>query len=377
VGWALLYEAEEELSGRRVALKMLTPERSREEQARATFLEEIRELSRVDHPNLLRGLAAQEIDGQRVLVLESLAGKTLRQVLTEGGPLPWASASAQLLQVASALGALHGATPPSLHGDIRPENVLQQPDGRLKLLDGATARVLSPDPIADPRGLETLRYTSPEQIEGRALDARSDLYQLGLLFFELLAGHPPFRGVSPRELMEQQCTAPPLLDDVVRKDLPRGVEALLLRLLAKAPGDRPASAREVTSALSAFLPSGDPPSPSNPTTPSSGPTPTSGLTPPSSGLARSSSGLTPPSSGPTPSGPPRAEVVLASPATPVIAAPTSGALAPRPSGALTTTPREPPAGWQDREIPTPVAIGVLATISLLVAALVAALRSFL
>ena len=356
VGWALLYEAEEELSGRRVALKMLTPERSREEQARATFLEEIRELSRVDHPNLLRGLAAQEIDGQRVLVLESLAGKTLRQVLAEGGPLPWASASAQLLQVASALGALHGATPPSLHGDIRPENVLQQPDGRLKLLDGATARVLSPDPGADPRGLETLRYTSPEQIEGRALDARSDLYQLGLLFFELLTGHPPFRGGSPRELMEQQCTAPPLLDDAVRKDLPRGVEALLLRLLAKAPGDRPASTREVTSALSAFLPSGEAPSPSGPTPPSSGPTP--------------------PSSGPTPSSPLRAELVLASPATPVIAAPTSGALASRPSGALTTTPRVPPGGWLDREIPTPVAIGVLAAISLLVAALVAALRSF-
>lgn len=345
VGPALLYEAEEALSGRRVALKMLTPERSQEERSRSAFLEEIQAFSRVNHPNLMRSLAAQEIDGQLVLVLESLEGKTLRRLLSERGALPWAEASRHILGVASALGASHLAVPSTLHGDLRPENVLLQPGNRLKLLDSATARVLSSEPDTTPQGLGALRYTSPEQIEGKALDPRSDLYQLGLLFFELLSGHGPFRGESPRELMEQQCSGVPTLAPAIQRELPRGIEALLMRLLAKTPGDRPSSAREVIETLESFLPSGVSASPPEP---------------------------------------PRTQITVANaptselaPRTAVPAPVSPTALVPAEPAALVPVRPATRAGWLDRDIPTPVALGVLLTVSLLAAVLTAVLRHLL
>ncbi|MCU0658492.1 MAG: serine/threonine protein kinase [Polyangiaceae bacterium] len=337
VGPALLYEAEEALSRRRVALKMLTPERSLDERARAAFVAEIQAISRVDHPGLVRSLAAQEIDGQLVLVLESLEGKPLRRVLSERGALPWAEASAVLLQVASALDALHLAEPPALHGDLRPENLLSQPEGRIKLLEGPTARVLASEPDPTPPGLTSLRYTSPEQIEGKPLDPRSDLYQLGLLFFELLSGRGPFPGESPRELMEQQCSAVPSLPPEIQREIPRGVEALLMRLLAKAPGERPASAREVADTLESFLPSG--------------------------------------SSLHAPAAPPRAPIVAASAAPAPLAVRPAAALVPAAPAALVPV-RAAPKSWLDRDVPTPVALGIVATASLLAALLAAALRYF-
>jgi serine/threonine-protein kinase len=101
----------------------------------------------------------------------------------------------------------------------------------------------------------TLQYMSPEQIDARALDGRSDLYCLGLIFYELLAGEPPFRSPSPRELLNLHCTAaPPPLRDEVRRGLPKGLEALLFQLLEKSPQARPASANEVLGRLEPFLP---------------------------------------------------------------------------------------------------------------------------
>jgi serine/threonine-protein kinase len=94
---------------------------------------------------------------------------------------------------------------------------------------------------------------SPEQIDARTIDARSDLYSLGLIFYEMLCGDPPFNSPSPRELLNLQCTAmPPALDDEVRKGLPRGVEDTLFAMLEKKPDDRPSSAREVVEKLSLF-----------------------------------------------------------------------------------------------------------------------------
>src|SRR6187551_1294775 len=167
-GMGKVYEAEERLSKRRVALKVLRPELTRHEEGRRLFLNEMQILAHLEHPNLVRSLASMETDGQLVLVLEYLSGRTLRQELTRRGTLPWHEALEHVVRIAEALTVTHEQEPPIVHRDLR-----------------------------------------PEQIDARTIDARSDLYSLGLIFYEMLCGDPPFNSPSPRELLNLQCTAEP------------------------------------------------------------------------------------------------------------------------------------------------------------------------
>ena len=129
----------------------------------------------------------------------------------------------------------------------------------LKVMDFGIAKVLEGMHGTNTQSIGTLQYMSPEQIDARTIDARSDLYSLGLMFYEMIAGEPPFSSASPRELLNLQCTAPaPPLDDEVRSGLPRGVEEMLFAMLEKKPEARPGSAREVTERLSLFRAAGAP-----------------------------------------------------------------------------------------------------------------------
>jgi eukaryotic-like serine/threonine-protein kinase len=262
-GMGKVYEAEERLSKRRVALKILRPELTRNEDGRRLFLNEMQILAHLEHPNLVRSLASMEIEGQLVLVLEYLHGRTMRQELTRRGPLAWQEALEHVVGIAEALTVAHEQEPAIIHRDLKPENVmLTVGDGEseedaaprgLKVMDFGIAKVLEGMHGTNTQSIGTLQYMSPEQIDARTIDARSDVYSLGLMFYEMLVGAPPFSSPSPRELLNLQCTAeaPPLSDEV-RRDLPRGVEDLLFAMLEKAPADRPASARDVALRLSLF-----------------------------------------------------------------------------------------------------------------------------
>ena len=266
-GMGKVYEAEERLSKRRVALKVLRPELTRHEDGRRLFLNEMQILAHLEHPNLVRSLASMETDGQLVLVLEYLHGRTLRQELTRRGTLPWHEALEHVVRIAEALAVAHEQEPPIVHRDLKPENVmLIAPEGGaedapctgLKVMDFGIAKVLEGMHGTNTQSIGTLQYMSPEQIDARTIDARSDLYSLGLIFYEMLCGDPPFNSPSPRELLNLQCTAiPPGLDDEVRKGLPRGVEDLLFAMLEKKPDDRPGSAREIVERLSIFRAASD------------------------------------------------------------------------------------------------------------------------
>jgi serine/threonine-protein kinase len=261
-GMGKVYEAEERLSKRRVALKVLRPELTRHEDGRRLFLNEMQILAHLEHPNLVRSLASMETDGQLVMVLEYLNGRTLRQELTRRGALSWQEALEHVARIAEALTVAHEQEPSIVHRDLKPENVmLTVPDGAaddappagLKVMDFGIAKVLEGLHGTNTQSIGTLQYMSPEQIDARTIDPRSDLYSLGLIFYEMLAGEPPFSSASPRELLNLQCTAPaPPLDDEVRRGLPRGVEDMLFAMLEKRPEDRPTSAREVSERLSLF-----------------------------------------------------------------------------------------------------------------------------
>src|SRR5262249_11551315 len=247
-------EAEERLSHRRVALKILRPELARSENGRQMFLNEMAILAQLDHPNIVRSLACTELDGELVMALEYLEGETLRQRLAPRGRLPLPDGVAIASAVAPALTAAHGQDPPIVHRDLKPENLMLLPDDRVKVMDFGIGKVMQAIRKSTTHSVGTLQYMSPEQIDAGQVDQRSDLYSLGLILYEMLAGSAPFQSESPRELLNLQCTsAPPALPEEVRAQLPRGIDRLLLRLLEKAPADRPASAEEVVTALDPFV----------------------------------------------------------------------------------------------------------------------------
>jgi len=261
-GMGKVYEAEERLTKRRVALKVLRPELTRSDEGRRLFLNEMQILAQIEHPNVVRSLASMEADGQLVMALELLSGRTLRQELTRRGKLPWDEALEIVVQIAEALDAAHAHAPPIVHRDLKPENVmlLSEEGGaiHLKVMDFGIAKMLEVAHATNTQSIWTLQYMSPEQIDAQTIDARRDLYSLGLVFYELLSGGAPFRSASPRELLNMQCTSePPPLDEDVRRGLPRGVEELLFALLEKDPAARPESAREVVERLSPFRSAGE------------------------------------------------------------------------------------------------------------------------
>ncbi|WP_438030987.1 serine/threonine protein kinase [Sorangium sp. So ce233] len=252
-GMGKVYEGEERLSRRRVALKVLRPELARSEQGRRLFLNEMQILAHLEHPNIVRSLASIEASGELVMVLEYLDGQTLRSALGAAGRLPWPDAVRIAASVASALAAAHGQAPPVIHRDLKPENIMVQKDGSVKVMDFGIAKVVEAMNQTNTQSVGTLQYMSPEQIDARSIDHRSDLYCLGLILYEALSGRPPFQSASPRELLNLQCTAePPPLDDDVRRGLPRGVEQLLFQLLEKAPEDRPYLAQDIVDRLEPF-----------------------------------------------------------------------------------------------------------------------------
>jgi len=254
-GMGKVYEAEERLSKRRVALKVLRDELAKSERARGLFLNEMQILAHLEHPNIVRSLASIESDGKLVTVLEFLEGRTLREVLTERGRLSWDEAALIVTCVARALVAAHGQEPPVIHRDLKPENIMVLDDGKVKVMDFGIAKLVQELNQTNTQSVGTLQYMSPEQIDAQTVDQRTDLYCLGLVLYELLAGHPPFQSSSPRTLLNLQCTEePPPLDDEVHADVPKGIEKVLFQLLQKSPDDRPKSARDVVDLLEMFLP---------------------------------------------------------------------------------------------------------------------------
>src|SRR5215467_2287621 len=251
-GMGKVYEAEERLSKRRVALKVLHPELARSEDGRRLFLNEMQILAQLEHPNIVRSLASTEVGGELVMVLEFLDGRTLRSVLADGN-MTWAEAARITSSVANALSAAHGREPPVIHRDLKPENIMVLGDGSVKVMDFGIAKVVQAMGQTNTQSVGTLQYMSPEQIDAQTIDHRSDLYCLGLVFYECLAGKPPFQSASPRQLLNLQCTAePPPLAEELRSGLPKGVEDLVFQLLEKAPEDRPYFAGDVVERLEPF-----------------------------------------------------------------------------------------------------------------------------
>ncbi|MFD6289292.1 serine/threonine-protein kinase [Streptomyces sp. NPDC060205] len=258
-GMAVVYRAKDLRLDRTVALKLLAPELARNDTFRKRFTYESRVAAAIDHPHIVPVFEAGETDGVLYIAMRYVAGRDLRHLLDQEGPLAITTATRIAAQVASALDAAHDHG--LVHRDVKPGNILVAPgtDGdhpeHVYLTDfGLTKKSLSLTGFTTVgQFVGTLDYVAPEQISGRPVDGRCDVYSLACVVYETLAGGPPFRRDDDMALLwAHQYDVPPAVSGE-RPELAGGVDGVLAKALAKSPDDRYGSCLAFVAALRAVV----------------------------------------------------------------------------------------------------------------------------
>src|SRR5512143_1040899 len=254
-GMGEVYRAKDTRVDRLVALKVLPEEFFENEERRARFEREAKLLASLNHPGIATLYSFEEIPGsssrRHVLAMELVEGKSLHQALAHG-PLPVADALSVGIQIADALAEAHRAG--ILHRDVKCGNVMLNSRGQVKVLDfglakrlGASSGEKTPELTREGTTLGTLSYMSPEQLFGKAVDVRSDLFSFGVVLYEMLTGRLPFEGSTAVAVADAILRAAPR--DFGERPVPEGLQRIVRRLLEKDPDRRFASAEEVVAAL--------------------------------------------------------------------------------------------------------------------------------
>jgi DNA-binding NarL/FixJ family response regulator len=245
----IVYRAYDETLGREVAIKFLLPERVGSGEAGARFLREARAVARLSHPNVMTLYDVGHEANWHYLVLEYIPGHNLHDAMVErGGPL---SLNESLHAIRGALQALayahaHGI----VHRDVKPEHIMVTPGKQVKVTDFGLASAQG-DVRLTQEGtiMGTVLYMAPEVVSGQGAGERADLYATGAVLYELLSGRPPFTGDTTMAILSQILSAPVTSLRILDATIPTEIDRLVLRLLAKEPSDRPASANEVLASL--------------------------------------------------------------------------------------------------------------------------------
>ena len=247
-GMGEVWRAWDERLERSVAVKLIHPQASDDVVARERFRREARAAAALSHPAIVQIHDIVSSDEGEALVMELVEGEPLSRRL-EDGPLPIAEAARLGKEIAEGLAAAHARG--LLHRDLKTENVMVTREGHAKILDFGLAKRLDSEASLTRSAMVvgTFRSMSPEQARGMALDPRSDLFSLGVLLYETLAGQSPFRGTSAPDTLTRICTARQAPVREVRPEVPAALSDLVDRLLEKDPDLRPQSARQVAAAL--------------------------------------------------------------------------------------------------------------------------------
>jgi serine/threonine protein kinase len=250
-GMAVVYRAHDRRLGRRVALKLLAPELSQNERFQQRFLRESRLAASLDHPNIVPIYEAGESSGLLYIVMRYVEGSDLKALLDREGPLDLDRTVSILRQVGAALDAAHARG--LVHRDVKPGNILiasgtgrEDPD-HVYLTDfGLTKRSSSlSGQTTTGRFIGTMDYVAPEQIGGKPVDARTDIYSLGCVLYECLVGEPPFDRDDEAALLWAHLVERAPRISARRPDLPAGLDAVLDKAMAKAPEDRFGACRDL------------------------------------------------------------------------------------------------------------------------------------
>jgi eukaryotic-like serine/threonine-protein kinase len=246
-GMAEVYCVEDQQLGRRVALKLLHRRFADDEQFVERFRREASSAAGLSHPNIVGIFDRGEWDGTYYIAMEFVEGRTLKDIVRERGAAPPEAAADITLQILRALRFAHQRG--IVHRDIKPHNVLIDNDGRVRVADFGIARAGVSDMTETGSVMGTAQYLSPEQAQGKPVDARSDLYSTGVVLYELLTGRVPFDAESPVSVALMQVSEPPVPPMEVNPEVPPALDAVTMRAMEKDPARRYQDADEFVAAL--------------------------------------------------------------------------------------------------------------------------------
>ncbi|GCE17854.1 hypothetical protein KDK_16540 [Dictyobacter kobayashii] len=256
-GMGAVFLAQQSRPRRQVAVKVLLPITQLNANQLAAFLERFRRetdaAASLEHPNIMPVHEYGEQDGLAYLVMPYVSGGTLRDELEREGPLSLQHAVNYLEQLAAALDFAHEHG--VIHRDIKPANIMVTNEGRLLLSDFGLVKIIAEGQTPQVRltgagaPVGTPDYMAPEQVIGEEVDTRADLYSLGVILFQMLTGTTPFQGETPMQIAAQHLQIPPPSPQMLRPDLPIAAEQVVLRAMAKRPGDRYMRAQDMARAF--------------------------------------------------------------------------------------------------------------------------------
>jgi len=251
-GMANVYLAYDIILDRKVAVKVLRGDLAEDEKFVRRFQREAIAASSLNHPNIVEVYDVGEDDGKYFIVMEYVDGKTLKSLVKKRGALTLPEVIDIMLQLTSAIGCAHESY--IIHRDIKPQNVIILEDGRVKVMDfGIAAQLNSNDLTQTNSVMGTVYYLPPEQANGNVTTAKSDIYSLGILMYELVVGKVPFKGDSPVEVAIKQMREKIPDITLANPDIPQSIENIILRACAKNPKNRYDSVEEMREDLETAL----------------------------------------------------------------------------------------------------------------------------
>src|SRR5438093_6625973 len=250
-GMAQVYLGTDRVLGRQVAVKVLGPQFARDDSFVARFRREAQAAAALNHPNVVGVFDTGSDDGTHFIVMEYVHGKTLADVIREDAPLLPERAVEIAESVAGGLAFAHAQG--IVHRDVKPGNIMLTPTGDVKVMDFGIARATTSDSLTQTATvLGTATYFSPEQAQGEPVDARSDIYSLGVVMYEMLTGHAPFSGESAVTIAYKHVKEEPRPPSRLNPDVPSGLDAIVMKCLAKNPANRYQNVDELLQDLRRF-----------------------------------------------------------------------------------------------------------------------------